>query len=69
MSRRSGNPFLLPNHPSVTLDNGQKIYVCAQCESVRSIIVMPGGGDRWLCTKCRTEGRGFVRIPVKGGKE
>lgn len=65
---------LLPNgerqisgHPTadiqLTADDTRKITVCAECGSVRSILLLTG--DRWYCTRCRNSGAGgSTLVPV-----
>ena len=45
---------VIDGHPAVELANGDLITVCAECGQMRTILFLDG--DRWFCTKCKTEG-------------
>lgn len=49
----------IKGHPSIDAHRTgrapKKITLCANCESVKSILFLTG--DRWFCTKCRNEGK------------
>lgn len=51
-------PDVVTGHPTIELDTGHNepalLTVCAHCGQLRSILFL--AKDRWLCTKCRTEG-------------
>jgi translation initiation factor 2 beta subunit (eIF-2beta)/eIF-5 len=40
--------------PTLELPDGTLITVCANCGQMRTILFLTR--DRWLCTKCKTEG-------------
>lgn len=52
-------PHVIGGHPTAelftTVDGPPTlITVCAECQSVRSILFLDK--DRWFCTTCKTEG-------------
>jgi hypothetical protein len=54
-------------HPAIDAHRSNapalKITVCANCESVRTILFL--SGDRWFCTACRESGDARpTQIPV-----
>lgn len=57
----------IKGHPAVeahrTSRPALKITVCAECESLKSVLFL--SRDRWFCTTCRTEGDARpTQIPV-----
>ena len=45
---------MIDGHPTVELENGTVLTVCASCGKLRTILFLDR--DRWLCTACRAEG-------------
>lgn len=71
MPRLQADGVTIQGHPTTPLldgdgnETGQLITVCADCGSVRTIIMLVH--DRWYCSKCRSEGRitqTAVQFPV-----
>lgn len=51
---RLDHEVIIRDHPTMTLDSGQVIYLCAGCGRLRPVIFLTG--DRFLCTPCKTTG-------------